>query len=196
MPSQQLHPNESDLEVLLQIFLLRKFFSSPCYPLFNKGSFPFLVFELFQKYSASKDYFGPWGWILFFIAAPASYRNNNGYCFNHCESKVCHSLCNYIFSWGIEGDSRLMTWLALSCNSQSYDDLRSALSQTPWGMLSQFVEAWKSSVKGVICESRLQQIAHTVEIYQTCKYDYSREIVYCTEPEFGNSIHKTTGENR
>ena len=34
------------------------------------------------------------------------------------------------------------------------------------------------------------------EIYQTCKYDYSEEIAYRTEPEIGNSIHKTTGENR
>ena len=53
MPSQPLHPNESDLEVICQRFLLWKFFSSPCCPLFNKGSFLF-VFELFQKYSASK----------------------------------------------------------------------------------------------------------------------------------------------
>ena len=51
-----------------------------------------------------------------------------------------------LFSWGIEGDSWLMTWLALSCNSQSYNDLRSALSQTPWSRPSQVVEAWKSSV--------------------------------------------------
>ena len=34
------------------------------------------------------------------------------------------------------------------------------------------------------------------EIYQTCKYNYSEEIAYRTEPEIGNSIHKTTGENR
>ena len=56
-----------------------------------------------------------------------------------------------------------MTWLALSCNSQSYDDLQSALSSTPWYRPFQFVEAWKSSVEGVICESRLQQIVHTVK---------------------------------
>ena len=36
---------------------------------------------------------------------------------------------------------------------------------------------------------------HT-EIYQICKCDYSEEIAYCTEPEIGNTIHKTTGENR
>ena len=53
MPGQPLYPNESDLEVLRQRFLLWKFFSSPCYPFFNKGSFLF-VFELYQKYQ---------GWI-------------------------------------------------------------------------------------------------------------------------------------
>ena len=56
---------------------------------FSTKEVSFFVFELFQKYSASKDYFGPRGWILFFIADPASYRNINGYCFNQCESKVC-----------------------------------------------------------------------------------------------------------
>ena len=40
---------------------------------------------------------------LFFIAAPASYRNNNGYCFNQCESKVCYGLCNYIVLMGHKG---------------------------------------------------------------------------------------------
>ena len=34
------------------------------------------------------------------------------------------------------------------------------------------------------------------EIYQTSKYDYSEAIAYCTKPEIGNSIQKTTGENR
>ena len=91
------------------------------------------------------------------IAAPASCRNNSGHCFNQCESKVCY------FSWGIEGDSWLIIWLALSCNSQSYDDLKSVLSSTQWYRPFQFVEAWKSSVEGVICKSRLQQKVHTVE---------------------------------
>ena len=68
-----------------------------------------------------------------------------------------------LFLWDIEGNSWLMTWLALSCNSQSYNDLQSALSSTPWYRPSQFVEAWKSSVEGVICESKLQHIAHTVK---------------------------------
>ena len=33
----------------------------------------------------------------------------------------------------------------------------------PRGRPSQSVEAWTSSIEGVICESRLQQIAHTVK---------------------------------
>ena len=41
--------------------------------------------------------------------------------------------------------------------------------------------------------SRLRTVKFTTE---TCKYDYSEEIAYRTEPEIGNSIHKTTGENR
>ena len=68
-----------------------------------------------------------------------------------------------LFSWGTEEDTWLMAWLALSCYSQSYDDLQSALSSTPWYKPSQFVEAWKSSVEGVIRGSGLQQIAHTLK---------------------------------
>ena len=55
-------------------------------------------------------------------------------------------------------------WLDLLClitpkatmiyNSFFSDTMKQAIS---------FVEAWESSVKGVICESRLQQIAHTVK---------------------------------
>ena len=51
-------------------------------------------------------------------------------------------------------------------------------------------------VEGVICESRLQQIAHTVKFTKLAKYDYSEEIAHRTESEIGNSINKTTGENR
>ena len=54
MPGQPLYPNESDLEVLRQRFLLRNFFSSPCYPFSTEEVF-FFVFELFQRYSASKE---------------------------------------------------------------------------------------------------------------------------------------------
>ena len=91
MPSQPLYPNESDLEVLCQRFLLWKFFSLPCYPLFNEGSFLF-VFELFQKYSPINTTLASEDEYCSFIAAPGSYRDNNGYCFNQCESKVCYSL--------------------------------------------------------------------------------------------------------
>ena len=60
-----------------------------------------------------------------FIAAPASYRNNNWCCFNQCESKVCYSLCNHIVLMGHRGRQLIDDLrLALSCNSQSYDDLQ------------------------------------------------------------------------
>ena len=97
----------------------------------------------------SLDSHKTWGGVWVVIAI----SSNNGFCFNQL----------ILFSWCIEWDGWLMTWLVLSCNSQSYDDLRWALSLTLWGRPSQFVEAWNSSVKGVTCESRLQQIAHTVK---------------------------------
>ena len=56
-----------------------------------------------------------------------------------------------------------MTWLALSCNSQSHNDLQQLCLQYHEAGPFKFVEAWKSSAEGVICESRLQQIAHTVK---------------------------------
>ena len=49
---------------------------------------------------------------------------------------------------------------------------------------------------GVICESKITADCTHSEIYQTGKHDHSEEVVYRTEPEIGNRIHKTTGENR
>ena len=156
MPSQPLYPNESELEVLHQSFC---FGSSSVHhaTLFNKGSFLF-VFELFQKYSTSKYYFGPWGWTLFFIAAPASIVIIMGIALINAKPKSVIVFAIILFPWDIKGDSWLMTWLALSCNSQNYDDFQSALSTTPW-----YRPWWKPSVEGVICKSKLQQIAHTVK---------------------------------
>ena len=69
MPSQPLYLNESDWKsgIFSQpLYLNESDWKSGIFALevlqfimlFNKGSFLF-VFELFQKYSASKDYFGP-----------------------------------------------------------------------------------------------------------------------------------------
>ena len=57
---------------------------------------------------------------------------------------------------------------------------------------------WSLKVFGRSCDmwTKITAVCTHSEIYQTCKYDYSEEIVYRTEPEIGNSIHKTTGENR
>ena len=99
MPSQPLYPNESDLEVLLQRCLLRKFFSSPCYPLFNKGSFLFFVFELFRKYSASEDYFG---FLLLLLQAIVIIM---GISLINAKAKSITVFAIILFSLGIEGDS-------------------------------------------------------------------------------------------
>ena len=95
-----------------------------------------------------------------------------------------------LFSWDIEWNSWLMTWLALSCDSQSYDDLQSALSSTLWYRPSWFVKAWKSSLEGVICESRLQQIAHTVKFTNIITLKRAQRITQshklvtaCTRPQ-------------
>ena len=70
---------------------------------FSTREVSFFVFELFQKYSASKTILAPEDEYCFFIAAPASYRNNNRYCFNQCEGKVFYSVCNHIVLMGLRG---------------------------------------------------------------------------------------------
>ena len=107
MLSQPLYPNESDLEVPVRDFCFGCSSIHHAAP-FSTKEVSFFVFELFQKYSASKDYFGPLKMNIVFVAAPASYCNNNGYCFNQCESKVSHSLCNHIVLLGHRG-RQLMT---------------------------------------------------------------------------------------
>ena len=100
MPSQPLYLNESDLEVLCQRFLLLKFFSSPCCLLFNKGSFLF-VFELFQKYSASK---APEDEYCFLLLLLQDIVIIMGIALINAKAKsVIFAII--MFSWGIEGDS-------------------------------------------------------------------------------------------
>ena len=181
MPGQPyaLYPKESDLEVSRQRFLLWNPSEIFCFGSFSVHhatpfstmEVSFSVFELFQKYSASKDCFGPWGWILFLllllqaiviimgiaiiiimgiaiviimgiaiiIIMGITIVIIMGIALINVKAKSVLVFVIILFSWGIEGDSWLMTWLTLSCNSQSYDDLRSALSQAPWGGPCQFV---------------------------------------------------------
>ena len=76
------------------------FFSSPCYlPPFQRRKFPFLYLSCFKNIQPVKTIL-PLRMNIVFIAAPASYRNNDGYCFNQCESKVCYSFCNHIVLMG------------------------------------------------------------------------------------------------
>ena len=68
----------------------------------NKESFLF-VFELFQKYLASKDYFGPedeYCFLLLFLQAIIIvFGKING----KAKSVIVFPII--LFSWGIEGDS-------------------------------------------------------------------------------------------
>ena len=104
MPSQPLHPNKSDLEVFCQRFLLQKFFSSPCYPLFNKGSFLF-AFELFQKYSASKDFLAPEDECCFLLLLLQAIVIIMSTALINAKAKSVIVFAIILFSWGIERET-------------------------------------------------------------------------------------------
>ena len=96
MPSKPLYPNESDLKVLSQRFLLWKFFSSSCYPLFGKGSFLFAL-ELFQKYSPEDEHC----FLLLFLQAIVIIM---GIALINAKAKSVIIFPILLFSWGIEED--------------------------------------------------------------------------------------------
>ena len=105
MPSQTLYPNESDLEVLRQRFLLRKFFSSPCFP-FSTEEVSFFVFELFQNYSAIKDYLAPEDEYCFLLLLLQAIVIIMGIALINAIAKaksVIDSLCNHIALMGHRG---------------------------------------------------------------------------------------------
>ena len=134
-------------------------------PPFQQRKFPLLYLSCFRNIQPVKTILAPEDKYCFLLLLlHAIIIIIMGIALISAKAKSVIIFAIILFSWGIEGDSWLMTWLALSCNSQSYDGLQSALSSTPWYRPSQFVEAWKSSVEGVICESRLQQIAHAMKI--------------------------------
>ena len=92
MPSQQLYPNESDLEVPQSVrSLLWKFFSSACYPLFNKGSFLFVDEYCF---------------LLLLLQAIVIMT---GIALINTKAKSVLVFPIILFSWGIEGKTVLMT---------------------------------------------------------------------------------------
>ena len=132
-------------------------------PPFQQRKFPFLYFSCFRNSQPVKTILAPEDEYCFLLLLLQAIVIIMGIALINVKAKSVIVFAIILLTWGIEGDSWLMTWLALSYNSQSHDDLQSSLSSTPWYRPSQFVEAWKSSVEGVICESRLQQISHTVK---------------------------------
>ena len=70
---------------------------------FSTREVSFMYLSCFRNIRRVKTTLAPEDEYCFFIVAPASYRNNNGYCFNQCESKVFYSLCNHIVLMGHRG---------------------------------------------------------------------------------------------
>ena len=109
MPSQPLYPNESDLEVLCQRFLLWKFFSSPCYPLFNKAEVSFLYLSCFRNIRQVKTTLAPEDEYHFLLLLLQAIIIMMGIALINAKAKSVIVFAILLFSWGIEGDSRLMT---------------------------------------------------------------------------------------
>ena len=107
MPSQPLCPNESDLEVLSQRFLLRKFFSSPCYPLFNK-KVSFLYLSCFRNIQPVKTILTPEDEYCFLLLLLQAIVIIMGIALISAKAKSVIVFVIILFSWGkdgIEGDS-------------------------------------------------------------------------------------------
>ena len=104
MPSQPLYPNESDLEVLSQRFLLRKFFSSPCYPLFNKESFLLLYLNCFRNIQPVKTILALEDEYCFLLLLLQAIVIIMGIALISSKAKSVIVFAIISFSWGI-GDS-------------------------------------------------------------------------------------------
>ena len=107
MPSQlyALYPNESDLEVSRQRFLLWKFFSSPCYPLFNKGSFIFMCLSCFRNIQPIKTILALEDEYCFLLLLLQAIVIIVGIALINVKAKSVIVFVIILFSWGIEGDS-------------------------------------------------------------------------------------------
>ena len=96
MPSQPLYPNESDLEILRQRFLLRKFFSSP----FSTKEISFLYLSCFRNIQPVKTILAPEDEYYFLLLLLQAIVIIMGIALIKCESNVCKSLCNHIVLMG------------------------------------------------------------------------------------------------
>ena len=104
MPSQPLYPNESDLEVLLQRFLLWKFFSSLCYPLFNK-KVSLLYLSCFRNIQTVKTILAPEDEYCFLLLLLQAIVIIMGIALINAKAKFVIVFAIILFSWGIKGDS-------------------------------------------------------------------------------------------
>ena len=100
-------------------------------PPFQQRKFPFWYLSCFRNIQPAKTTFAPEKEYCFLLLLLQAIVIIMGIALINAKAKSVIVFATTLFSWGIEGDSLLMNRLALSCNSQSYDDLRSVLSQTP-----------------------------------------------------------------
>ena len=105
MPSQPLYSNESDLKVLRQRFLLRKFFSTPCYPLFKKGSFLFCIWTVSEIFSQWKLFWPLMTNIVFLLLLLQAIVIIMGIALINAKTKSVIVFAIILFSWGLEGDT-------------------------------------------------------------------------------------------
>ena len=104
MPSQPLFPNEFDLEVLRQRFLLWKFFSSPCNP-FSTREVSFLYLSCFRNIQRVKTTLAPEDEYCFLLLLLQAIVIIMGIALISAKAKSVIVFAIILFSWGIEGDS-------------------------------------------------------------------------------------------
>ena len=107
---------------------------------FQQRKFPVLYLSCFRNIQPVKTMLAPEDEYCFLLLLLQAIVIIMGIPLINAKAKSVIVFAIILFLWGIEADSWLMTWYALFCNFQSYDDLRSALSQTPRGRPSQFAE--------------------------------------------------------
>ena len=102
MPSQPLYPNESDLEVLRQRFLLRKVLQFTMLPLFQQRKFLFLYLSCFRNIQPVKTILAPEDEYCFLLLRLQAVVIIMGIALINAKAKSVIVFAIILFSWGIE----------------------------------------------------------------------------------------------
>ena len=164
-------------------------------PLFNKGSFLF-AFELFQKYSASKDFLAPEDGCCFLLLLLQAIVIVMSPALINAKAKSVIVFAIILFSWGIERET-VDWWLDLFClvtpkAMMIYDQL--CLRHHEAGHLSLLkLEGLQSKEWSVNQDYR--RSPHTVKLTKLANMITLERSLITQSQKLVNSIHKTTGEN-